>query len=284
VLVDAAGDMVLLPSPSGQVRLWHPARVSAADRSFWRDIVVARHLDQPFRQAFRECYVLDDLDSTATEVFAGHVVAIRPLLGLAVRQGWRSDNVQGVLHRELGPWRVALVVHGPLFPGANGFGDIGAVHLERRDGGGWRPARFGQASPVVVSEALRGVDLLVSVAAFGVQNDPEQRRDPRRWEALARLAEQPLSETARMRRVALRHVLAEDIAAGTVSFGERHAHVGPYSVHLATARVTRDGEPVPVDLPHSPPAVALPWLPYDEQLLERIARTIVTLAAEAGHG
>lgn len=60
---------------------------------------------------------------TSYDMFAGHIVAITPLLGLATRQGWRSDHLNGVLRRELGQWRVELVVSGAsLFPGPSGFG------------------------------------------------------------------------------------------------------------------------------------------------------------------
>ncbi|MFF5226024.1 hypothetical protein [Dactylosporangium sp. NPDC000521] len=46
----------------------------------------------------------------------------------------------------------------------------------------------------------------------------------------------------------------------------------------ATARVTRDGDPVTTDVRHRVPAAAVPWLPYDEHLLERVAHRVVALA------
>lgn len=152
------------------MRLWHPRRATAQERTAWRDRIVAMRLAQPFRQAFRERYT-----HTSYDMFAGHIVAITPLLGLATRQGWRGDHLDGVLRRELGQWRVELVVSGAsLFPGASGFGDVGALHLHRRD-----------------------------------------------------------------------------------------------------------GNPVTVDPPGTAPATALPWLPYDEHLLERITHTVVVLVADA---
>lgn len=226
-------------------------------KTAWRDRIVAMRLAQPFRQAFREHYT-----HTSYDMFAGHIVAITPLLGLATRQGWRGDHLDGVLRRELGQWRVELVVSGAsLFPGASGFGDVGALHLHRRDGNQWSPASFTDPPPVLVSEALRGVDLLVSVAGFGLEHDDRLRRDDRRWGLLSRLAG-----------------LAPE---AEISFGPHHVHVGPYAVHLNTAWVTRDGDPVTVEPPGTAPATALPWLPYDEHLLERITHTVVILVADA---
>ncbi|MEU0560979.1 DUF4132 domain-containing protein [Dactylosporangium sp. NPDC006015] len=260
------------PPRGGRVRLWHPARAGAADRAAWRDTVVERRLTQPVRQAFREHYPASD--GTETDMFGGYAVAIRPLLGVAVRDGWRGEHGAGLLRRDLGRWRVAFAVDGPLHRGASGFGFTGALHLQHRDGSQWCPARFTDAPPVLVSEALRSVDLLVSVAAFGLDDDP-RLRDDARWQALTRLADRPLGEPDRMRRAALRRILA---GVDGVSFGDRHVHVGPYAVHLATARVTRDGDPVATDVRHRVPASAVPWLPYDEHLLERVAHTVVALA------
>jgi hypothetical protein len=55
--------------------------------------------------------------------------------------------------------------------------------------------------------------------------------------------------------------------------------VGDYRVHLATARITRSGEAV--ELEAAAPAraasarvAAVPWLPYDEVLLRRVAEAV----------
>jgi hypothetical protein len=42
--------------------------------------------------------------------------------------------------------------------------------------------------------------------------------------------------------------------------------------------VHRDGEPVEVELPARSASSPLPWLRYDERLLERIVHTVVVLA------
>jgi len=42
--------------------------------------------------------------------------------------------------------------------------------------------------------------------------------------------------------------------------------------------VTRDGEPVAVDLAKDANRSARPWLPYDEKLLERIYWTAIEIA------
>jgi hypothetical protein len=275
-LADAAGHPVAEPPAATPVRLWHPAGVDDGQRAAWRERVVALRLVQPFRQAFREYYPSPAGDDAArTPDFTGHVVAVRPLLGLAVREGWTISDPDGVLRRDFAGWRVEVEVSARLYPGADGFGDVGAARLYRREGTLWHRTPFALAPPVLVSEAMRGIDLLVSVAAFGLQDDPRMHLDHDRWQRLRTLAERPLGEQARTRRDALRLVLTD---VPGVTFGTRHVHVGPYAVHLVTARVTRDGAPIPVDLPTAAPAAPPLWLPYDERLLERIARTVLQLA------
>lgn len=91
---------------------------------------------------------------------------------------------------------------------------------------------------------------------------------------LNRLYDQPLGRTGRLRRAALRRVLATHIASGRVELGDRRLRLDGYDIHLATGRVTREGEPVDLALPTGRRAVPLPFLPYDEVLLERVVHTV----------
>ncbi|PZG19791.1 hypothetical protein C1J01_11320, partial [Nonomuraea aridisoli] len=85
--------------PDGPVRLWHPARASVEEVNAWREAVQGKELRQPFKQAFREVYLLTPAEE-ATEVhsnrFAGHVVDYPRLYALFKQRGWQADYV--------GPW------------------------------------------------------------------------------------------------------------------------------------------------------------------------------------
>ncbi|NED56434.1 DUF4132 domain-containing protein, partial [Micromonospora aurantiaca] len=41
-----------------QVRLWHPIRAAAGDVRAWRERIADERIRQPFKQAFREIYLL----------------------------------------------------------------------------------------------------------------------------------------------------------------------------------------------------------------------------------
>jgi hypothetical protein len=122
-----------------------------------------------------------------------------------------------------------------------------------------------------LSEILRAVDLLVSTSAFAVTSeDADRSEETHLW----RLAETPLGAMAQVRKQALERMLR---GLDGVQFDARHLRLDPYAIHLATGRVTREGEPVTVDLPKDPNRTARPWLPYDEKLLERIYWTAIEI-------
>lgn len=286
-----------------RVSLWHPLVADAEARRRWQAAVVARRLRQPFRQVFREHYVLppgeaEEADAAASTMFEGHVLSLRPLLGLARKEGWRIAREQGLV-REFGTVRATFAVGGRLYPGIVGDGDSGAVAFEHRDGNRWRPCAPGTVDRIVLSEVCRAVDLLVSVAGFALVDGSEDLpptldalvvagKDgplhPRvaRWRRLQVLASHSLGEMALARRDALEHVFADAIADGRMTMSARHLHVGDHAVHLATGRVTRQGEPIELEIvprPSGRKLAAVPWLPYDEVLLQRIAEAAGTLLA-----
>lgn len=73
-------------------------------------------------------------------------------------------------------------------------------------------------------------------------------------------------------------VLARQIQEGKITLDERHIRVGEYAVHIATARVTKGGEPIEIAINQEKAQLAaMPWLPYDEILLQRILDNVARL-------
>ncbi|MCA8430739.1 DUF4132 domain-containing protein [Burkholderia seminalis] len=276
------------------IRLWHPLLADAHERLAWQRAIVDRTLRQPVRQAFREYYVPADGDASASDsaMFEGHVLSSRPLLGVARREGWSIRAYDDGLAREFGDVRATFLVDARLYPGTEGHGTSRRLVFERRHDRRWVPVPIGEIDAVVFSEVARAVDLLVSVAAFALDDpatraaaaslaaDPARQRDleTERRQRLNRLSALPLGVMARHRKHVLSLVFAEPVAQGKITIDDRHVHVGAWSVHCATGRVTRDGEPVDAPLEPPPsPLRAVPWLPYDEALLQRIVDVVAHL-------
>ncbi|AXF25713.1 hypothetical protein CUJ89_35390 [Burkholderia pyrrocinia] len=295
VLRDAAGHACDVADDS-DIRLWHPLLAAADERLAWQRAVVGRALRQPVRQAFREYYVPADGDAAASDsaMFEGHVLSSRPLLGVARREGWSIRAYDDGLVREFGDVRATFLVDARLYPGSESHGTSRRLHFERRHERRWVPLPIGEIDRVVFSEVARAVDLLVSVSAFALDDDtthaaaaaltidPVRLREmeTERWQRLNRLSDLPLGVMARHRKHVLSLVFAEPIAQGRMTIDERHVRVGAWSVHCATGRVTRDGEPVDAAIEPPPsPLRAVPWLPYDEALLQRIVDVVAGLLA-----
>ena len=293
VLRDAAGRACDIADDS-DIRLWHPLLADADERLAWQRAIVGRALRQPVRQAFREYYVPAGGDAAASDsaMFEGHVLSSRPLLGVARREGWSIRAYDDGLVREFGDVRATFLVDARLYPGSETHGTSRRLHFERRHERRWVPLPIGEIDRVVFSEVARAVDLLVSVAAFALDDDatraasavlavdPIRQREieAQRWQRLNRLSDLPLGVMARHRKHVLSLVFADAIAQGRMTIDERHVRVGAWSVHCATGRVTRDGEPVePATEPPPSPLRAVPWLPYDEALLQRIVDVVAGL-------
>ena len=277
VLHDVRG-AVVAAGAEHRVTLWHPSDAGAEERDAWRDRVVASRLAQPFKQVFREHYAVaaDERAGGETSIFSGHTVSMRPFVGLARREGWSLEYDH--FARTIGAFMVTLHLNHLVYPGVFGWATLRSIRVGTAGSRRYVPARFGDLPAVALSEVLRSVDLLVSTSGFALASvDASAPDDPHRAEHLRNLAERPLGPMAEMRRDALERVLTGRDGMEELQFDDRHLRLGAYAIHLATGRVTCDGDPVRIEMPDRAQVVAVPWLPYDERLLEIIAVTTLQI-------
>ncbi|MER5326500.1 DUF4132 domain-containing protein [Streptosporangium roseum] len=165
--------------PDATLRLWHPARARPAEVTAWREEVTERRLRQPFKQAFREVYLLPPAEEESrvhSDRFAARIVDHPRLYALLKERGWRTGLLGpfagghgAEAEKELaeGAWRVRF---GYETAGAGERYEVtravtGQVRFERRDGRSWRGTELTRVPPPVFSEGMRDVDLFVAVAA-----------------------------------------------------------------------------------------------------------------------
>jgi hypothetical protein len=112
-LVNARGETQAWMGAHTRVRLWHPVEAMPAEVEAWRDVLEAHQVRQPFKQAYREVYLLTDAE-LRTEVysnrFAAHVIGqhqfsqLAFLRGLAVPPAGKfrrtQPAVQNTAHRQ----------------------------------------------------------------------------------------------------------------------------------------------------------------------------------------
>jgi hypothetical protein len=210
------------------LRIAHPCALFAADEwHLWQRECFAQERVQPFKQVFRELYILtpaEKAEGNLSRRYAGHQVQSRQALALLGQRGWVShpeEGVRRVFHDEdLSAWVTFL---GGYFTPAEVEGlTIEGVGFSRR--GEWKPLNLTQIPPRVFSEVMRDLDLVVSVAHMGGV-DPEAT-----------------ASTVEMRAALLRETATALQIANVQIEGSRtlvEGQLGSYSVHLGSAVVHR---------------------------------------------
>ncbi|MEK6703370.1 MAG: DUF4132 domain-containing protein [Planctomycetota bacterium] len=92
-LVDATGTKVTFNEDAALVRLWHPLDSPAEHVLSWRRFFEDRAVQQPFKQAHREVYLLTDAErrtNTYSNRFAAHVIRQHQFHALCAARGWRN--------------------------------------------------------------------------------------------------------------------------------------------------------------------------------------------------
>ena len=239
--------------------------------------------------------------------FAGYTVSLKPLIGLARGQGWKIERESG-LTRVFADMLVCLGVDEDIYPGiTGGEGPSGALTFWKGTQGLSVRMPIRQVPPIVYSEACRAADLLVSVCAFAFTADdasePLTTEDAgihfsgdeppssttalhpqlQRANRLSYLGRLNLADMAAMRWGVLAQAFAAQIDSGDLVLHGRSAQISSYTLNLATAQVFDAGEHIDIRLPKDgKPGKAnklgiVPWLPYDEALLEKLVKTIAYL-------
>ncbi|MGJ6968474.1 DUF4132 domain-containing protein [Streptosporangium sp. G11] len=260
------GDTVR-PDPEAPAGLWHPIHATAEEVRAWRDHLLEHGIRQPYKQAFREVYLLtpaEERTRTHSGRFFGHVLRYGQAKTLLGRRGWTGRSIghwdyggggdEGAAVRELSGWRVSWGMHVVGDPSADDWGAPSFCATEQitfhRDGqeelsGPDRPGGrvvpegvpLTEVPPLVLSEVLRDADLAVGVASVGL----DQRATGGHEDYWHSYGFGELTETARTRRDALARLLPRlriaDRAELTDRFLRVRGDLRTYKIHLGSGNI-----------------------------------------------
>ncbi len=268
-LVDETGTIISLPA-DGNLRVAHPYDLYQSGRwPLWQKFFFEKQKQdgskQPFRQVFRELYVKleEELDQKYTRMFAGH--QIQPAKTVACLKGrrWIADHETG-LEKVFYKDNIAVT----MYALANWFSpsDIEPPTLEYvsfSDRKTFKTIPIGEVPDIVYSEALRDVDLAVSVAHAG-SVDPEASHS-----------------SIEMRKV-IAECNIELFGLKNVTIEGSHAFIkgslGEYTVHLGSGVVHMRGvhqlNVLPVHSQHRG-RIFLPFLDEDPKTAEIISMILL---------
>ena len=210
---------------SDRLRLAHPHDFLASrEWDEWQHECFAAGRVQPFKQVFRELYVLTEPERTATVArrYQGQQINRSQGMALFAARGWRTrDEVSKTLYEVGVTATVEFRSHGGTPAQVEGP-VVDGITFSRR--GEWKAVPLAEVPPRLFSEVMRDLDLVVSVAhAGGV--DPEAT-----------------ASTVEMRAALLRETCAL-LKLDNVRLQGSHVLIdgtlGNYSVHLGSAVVHR---------------------------------------------
>jgi len=242
-LIGIDGRAIDEPLSTDTVRLWHPIGHSVRDVLSWRAFLEALGVTQPFKQTYREIYLLTDAER-ATGVysnrFAAHILERKPFLAVSRGRKWsRMERLEAGLtgiERGIGDWRLRARYHVEDAVDNPNAGYVGSGIVEFVHGGRFVPLE--EIPPLVFSEIMRDIDLFVGVASVG--NDPNWRGNAH-WRSAA-FGE--LSAMAGTRKQVLTDLVPKLHIADRCRIDGRYLYVRgnlmSYKIHLGSSHVLTD--------------------------------------------
>ncbi|MGV3661674.1 MAG: DUF5724 domain-containing protein [Prosthecobacter sp.] len=211
--------------PTASWLIAHPHDLlPAAHWAAWQSFIVRERIVQPFKQVFRELYVPvagEDDDGTSRR-YVGHTLKPTQALALIGQRGWLYDNDEGARKTLRHAGIVAALRFEEHFytPGEVETITVADVRFERAGPGFQSGVALAEVPPVVFSEVMRDLDLMVSVAWTG-QGEPQ------------------FTPATIGMRAALIQAVASALKLTNIQLTERHARIqgqlGSYRVHLGSA-------------------------------------------------
>jgi hypothetical protein len=190
------------PAPDTRVRCWHPVHAEPAEVQAWRGFIMEHELRQPFKQAFREVYLLtpaEQATGTYSNRFASHVLRYQQTYALMKERRWGSnylgdwnDGYSGEAKRDFEPYGLRAVFYHEQVD-ADGaprvdYCTTDQVRFERIGDRSRTALPLTEVPAAVFSEAMRDVDLFVgvtSIAADPTWHDHGPDRHIEYWQRVA---------------------------------------------------------------------------------------------------
>lgn len=263
-IVSAGGQTLDWLNEETEVELWHPLYETIADITRWREFLAEHQVQQPFRQAHREIYLLTDAENTTrvySNRFAAHVIKQHQFHALCNARGWKNklrlmvDDIFPPAMREMPPWnlRSEFWIEGigddygtdTTEAGTYLYLSTDQVRFHEIDDSRTpdpEPLALSLVPPLVFSEIMRDVDLFVGVAS--VANDPtwfDGGPDARYEEYWSSYSFGDLTETAKTRKQVLERLIPRLKIADRCRFTDKflvvRGDVRTYKIHLGSSNI-----------------------------------------------
>ena len=262
ILTDATGKTNQL-AENDVLLIAHASHLyKAVEWDIYQKYLFAERLVQPFKQVFRELYLITDDErehSTRSERYQGHQIQSKKTVALLRGRGWTvsmEEGLQKVYHKRgfIATMYAMADWYSPSEAEAPTLEDICFHSIDT-----YKKIPITEIPSVVFSEIMRDVDLVVSVAHVGGV-DPEASHSTMQMRAA--LAE----ESARLFK--LKNITVKE------RFVFIKGKLGEYSIHLGSGLVSKNGLALSIIPVHSQHRgrMFLPFVDDDPKSAEIISK------------
>ncbi len=234
------------------VQLWHPVGFTGEEIFAWRNFITKHKIVQPFKQAFREVYILTDAEIT-TELysnrFAAHILRQHQFAALCKQRGWQyhlmgnwdSHNTPTL---QLQTWGLTAqyYVDNTHDGETNPTGIFNYITTDQvRFGRDNQPIPLIDVPALAFTEVMRDVDLFVGVTSIG--NDPNWQNNgtPFMNTYWQNYSFGELSESAKTREQVLRNLIPNMKIADVCSFDKKYlivkGKIRTYKIHMGSGNI-----------------------------------------------
>ena len=235
----------------------------------WQHRIFAEERIQPFKQAFRELYLLTEQEKGASisTRYGGHQVKPYQSIGILGKRGWAVRAELGVSKTLHGTGLVARLLFDETFYTPADVEGLTIRGLAFTKADSYIHIPLSEIPPIMFSETMRDLDLIVSVASM-VGLDPES------------------SESSIEMRTSLVRETASLLRLANVSFLERHVLVkgklAEYTVHLGSGVVHQQARGELVIVAVRQPQRGRLFLPFvdDDPRSAEIVSKVILLARD----
>jgi Domain of unknown function (DUF4132) len=239
-IVDDSGHPLSI-SDDTTVKLWHPINDSLENVANWRNFLMNNLIVQPFKQAFREIYILTDAEVNTrmySNRFAAHILKNYQFGALCKTREWLGYNQfhdGGIPRKTVKSYKIAA--------------EFWTNYVDSMDYVATDQVRFYKNNeqmalvdvpPIVLSELMRDVDLFVGVCSIG--NDPNWVNGGRNYgEYWQSYSFGELGETAKTRKSILENILPKLKIAKVATLEDKFLVVKgtyrTYKIHLGSTNI-----------------------------------------------
>jgi len=253
VAVDVNGKKLPASVEKATITLWHPVEKTCDEVESWREKLFQLQLAQPFKQAFREVYLVTDAEKETalySNRYAGHVILQPTFAALVSQRGWSFDMIgtsgeycmQNDAEKIVNGLQASFAVQETAVEHttANNYYQYLATDQVQFSNGEGR-VNIADVPPLVFSELMRDIDLFIGTCS--IATDPEWQDSgldgyQGLWENTA-FGE--LTSTAETRKSALELMLPNLSIAKQCSLKGRYLVVEgklrDYKIHLGSGNI-----------------------------------------------